>query len=398
MNVRLVSKDRSIHDLCREIQGQYPGCQWQLAVGREEEGDDLQADLCIWDFDPDLGLPANLHQSFCRQLFLVDRQHVSALHAALGSAVANILLKPVSSTTLATFLGLAASAHAERISATSGMRADRDQILQCLLQTNLKLQEVDQERTNFLARGLHDFRAPLTAISGYCDLLVNEVLGTLQTDQKEILQRMNCSAKRLSRMASAMFQLSVGRHAHLKLDRRAGDIQECVDQALHEVYALTAGKNLSISTDLSPAAGLWFDPELIEQLLINLLDNASKFTPKSGEVEIRGYPYFWERRSSSGAAPSTGERRRQHARRPNAYRVDILNSGLPIPNEHLIDIFEEYTSYSGGQDRSGGGLGLAICRMIVTRHDGRIWAENRDNGPVFSFVLPVQITNTVIYN
>ena len=59
------------------------------------------------------------------------------------------------------------------------------------------------------------------------------------------------------------------------------------------------------------------------------------------------------------------------AQAPNAYRIDIRDSGHAIPAEHLDHIFEEYTSYAGGRDRSGGGLGLAICRMIVTQHDGR---------------------------
>jgi signal transduction histidine kinase len=73
---------------------------------------------------------------------------------------------------------------------------------------------------------------------------------------------------------------------------------------------------------------------------------------------------------------------------PNAYRVDIRDSGNSIPAEHIDHIFEEYTSYAGGRDRSGGGLGLAISRMIVDQHDGRIWAENTESGPMFSIVLP----------
>ena len=56
----------------------------------------------------------------------------------------------------------------------------------------------------------------------------------------------------------------------------------------------------------------------------------------------------------------------------------------------MTRIFEEYTRYAGGSDRSGGGLGLAICRMILTRHKGRIWAESTATGAMFSFVLPLQ--------
>jgi len=84
------------------------------------------------------------------------------------------------------------------------------------------------------------------------------------------------------------------------------------------------------------------------------------------------------------------ERRHRRCDEPNCYRIDICDSGVAIPEEHIEHIFEEYTSYAGGLDRSGGGLGLAICRMIVTRHGGRIWAENTAQGPRFSVVLPIQ--------
>ena len=114
--------------------------------------------------------------------------------------------------------GLAVSAHDDQTSIANSLRADRDEILQCLIQANLKLQEYDQDRTTFLARAVHDFRAPLTAISGYCGLLLGEPLGPLTENQREVLRRMQHSTKRLSRMASAMFQLSVGRH----VKRQAG--------------------------------------------------------------------------------------------------------------------------------------------------------------------------------
>ena len=153
-------------------------------------------------------------------------------------------------------------------------------------------------------------------------------------------------------------------------------------------------KDIQITVNLEPQVDpLCLAPGLIEQVLLNLLDNACKFTPKAGEIEIRGYPFFWDRRAVWSATGLAVERRRQASRKPNVYRIDIVDSGMPTPAEHLENIFEEYTSYSGGHDRSGEGLGLAICRMIVTQHDGRIWAENTEKGPAFSFVLPFGSTN-----
>ena len=112
-----------------------------------------------------------------------------------------------------------------------------------------------------------------------------------------------------------------------------------------------------------------FEPARIEETLINLLDNACKFTPRSGSIEIKGYPFFWDRRITPGAAFGASlDRRIQQVSAPNSFRIDIHDSGPGIPTAHTDKIFEEYTSYSGGQDRSGAGLGLAICRMILNEH------------------------------
>src|SRR5262249_15508510 len=94
-------------------------------------------------------------------------------------------------------------------------------------------------------------------------------------------------------------------------------------------------------------------------------------------------------RKLASGVPPTAERRHRNLAEPTAYRIDIRDSGNAIPAEHLDHIFEEYTSYSGGRDRSGGGLGLAITRMIVNQHEGHVWAENTESGPMFCIVLPV---------
>jgi two-component system clock-associated histidine kinase SasA len=191
-------------------------------------------------------------------------------------------------------------------------------------------------------------------------------------------------------MAAAMFQLSVGRHVKRRPELRTADIRECLEQALHEIAPFADDKGIVIRTDVIPSEmPLYFEAGQIEQVLINILDNACKFTPKAGEIEIRAYPFFSERRVSRSAVPPAAERRGRVCTQPNTYRVDIRDSGSPIPAEHLQRIFEEYTSYAGSRDRSGGGLGLAITRMIITQHEGRVWAENTESGPMFSFVFPL---------
>ncbi len=394
MYVKLVSLDRDLYKLCREILAEIPGHHWTISsVAPEEVTPEeliVESGLYLWDFQPQMPVPEQVAWSPSKHLFLISRKDLPDFREKTSAIEPNILLKPVTRATLAAFLGLAVSAHEDRLSTASSLRADRDEILQCLIQTNLRLQEYDQDRTTFLARAVHDFRAPLTALSGYCGLLLGEPLGPLNESQKEVLRRMQHSAKRLSRMAAAMFQLSVGRQVKTMPDLQEGDIRECLEQALHEIAPFLEDKRIGITVDLAPCnQPLYFEPGQIEQVLINILDNACKFTPKAGSIEIRGYPYFWDRRATRSAATLPAERRQRTTNEPNTYRIDIRDSGSPIPYEHLGLIFEEYTSYSGGRDRSGGGLGLAICKMIVTQHDGHVWAENTDLGPMFAFVIPI---------
>src|ERR1051326_1278825 len=344
MLVKLVSKDPELYKLCRETLGDIPGHQWTITAV-DAMDTDLSADLYLWDFHPNLLLPEHIQGSLARHLFLVQRKDLPGFRRKTGAAEANILLKPVTRATLAAFLGLAITAQEERISAAHVLRADRDEILQCLIETNLKLLEYDQDRTNFLARAVHDFRAPLTAISGYCGLLLSEPFGSLNEDQRDVLLRMQHSAKRLSRMASAMFQLSVGRQVKKQPDLQPADLTKCLDQAIHEITPFAEQKRIAITADLAAChRTLYFEAGQVEQVLINILDNACKFTPKDGEIEITGYPFFWERRKTNSAVPPNLERRRSGMTEPNAYRIDIRDSGACIPPEHLQLIFEEYTS------------------------------------------------------
>lgn len=381
MDIRLVTEDTELFEICREVLSEIPEHTCTLSAAPLDHAS-TGADLYIWDFDPEFPIPDPVLQSPSHCLFLIDREDLSGFPVAPVGPI--ILLKPVTRATLGTFLRLALSSQA-----ACRPRADRDEISRCLVQTNLKLQEYEQDRTNFLARATHDFRAPLTALSGYCGLLLGGAMDPVTQKQTDVLKRMQQSLRRLSRLAEAMFRLSIGQRIESRPNLQPGKIRDCVGQALHEITPFADQKQIEVSLNLEPAdRELFFEAGKIEQVLINILDNACRFTPRFGRIEIRGYPHFWERRAASPAVPQKLERRRRTSHQINSYRVDILDSGTPIPEKWMKRIFEEHTSYGGGSDRAGGGLGLAICRFIVHQHEGAIWAENTERGPMFSFVLP----------
>ncbi len=393
--VQLISTDRSLHGLCRAILSDLP-YETSLTV-TDRYSSESGPDICIWDYSDSAASLVFEERAACRKhLLLIERDQIGPVLDRLPCAPIGLLLKPITKATLATFLEeavalCAAGARRARADRDGRSLTGRDDILQYLLQANLRLQEYDHDRTNFLARAVHDFRAPLTAVNGYCGLLLEGALGAFGPEQKEVLQRMQRSARRLTRMAASLHDLSVARHSPLRLLRQPYSIEDCVEQAVHELAVVADEKQISITMQITTPneLGLSFDPVRIEQLLVNILDNACKFTPRYGAIEITGYPHFWERRSRETQMISV-ERRCRRRQEPNSYRLDLRDSGPHISKSLLPLIFEEYTSYCGPEDRSGTGLGLAICRTIALAHQGNIWVSSEDDGVTFSLVLPLQ--------
>jgi signal transduction histidine kinase len=404
MKLCVYSKDPKLFELCREVVCGLSPDQYDVVVASPARHPRVTADLLVWDLDDldwseldwsegDSRVPPGREAQ--DQLFLIGRGQVREFLQKLPLGAGSTLLKPVGTATLRIFVEQAAvrarlRQSAARSTEQDSSQLDRSDLLQCLLTANLKLQEYDQDRTNFLARAVHDFRAPLTAASGYCGLLLEQALGPLNADQIELVQRMQHSLKKLTRMASAMFQLSVGKQVERRLELKEASIETCIRHALHEIGAVAAEKKITVTLKLtSPDAGLYLDPEQIEQVLVNLLENACKFTQKGGQIEVRGYPVGGHAPHDAGPWPTEGENQNGPLRTPTAFRVDVSDTGTGILTEHLEGVFEEYTSYNGSQDRSGGGLGLAICKMIIKAHGGYVWAENHSSGARLSFVLPL---------
>ena len=390
----VISEDAGLIAMCREaLRDLAPAGAWELLTATENLAS--STGVCLWDYAPGHTFVSNPATLGLMHLFLVNPKDLDEFRRAIPLADGSILLKPVTRAVLQAFLGSLVSSPSH-----NSLRAQRDELLGCLLEANLKLQEYDRRRTNFLARAVHEFRVPLTALTGFCGLLSAGELGDLNPNQLDALHRMQHSLSRMTRMTTAMFELSIagqgGGQDQPRPHSEEGNLAECLDQAIKLMRPLTEEKSLHIiSANLLPAdLPLFFENEQIEQVLVNLLDNACKASPRHGSIEIRGYPYFWERRFLAGdrnplaGDRNTNDRRRLQIPAPNSYRIDIRDQGPGVHPEHIESIFEEYTSYFGPNDRSGGGLGLAICRLIVERHNGRIWAASEPTGAVFSFVLP----------
>jgi len=193
MKVTLISDDPELYNLLRPILAGLSTISTMAAVTSSEPVP--EADLYLWDFEPGMIIRWDFHGAAQQgHLFLVHRENLDLLRVHCPAAEGRILLKPVVRATVEAFLEQALKRYQRRSSETDAAPSDCDEMLQSLIQANLRLQEYDQDRTNFLARALHDFAAPLTTLNGYCGLLAEEQLGELSGEQKEVVGRMQSGA------------------------------------------------------------------------------------------------------------------------------------------------------------------------------------------------------------
>jgi signal transduction histidine kinase len=156
-------------------------------INSDSGGPIPEADLYIWEYTPELGLDSCvLGRPSAHHLVLAEPKYIDALGPVHNSVC--VLLKPVTPFTLNAFVELAFNNWEARQQAREleALRLDRDALLEYVLQVNLRLQEYDHARSNFLARALHDFCAPLTALHGYCGLLAEGRLGRISAVQRAI--------------------------------------------------------------------------------------------------------------------------------------------------------------------------------------------------------------------
>jgi signal transduction histidine kinase len=392
MRLSTIGVEREIDEQCRTLlEEMAPGrCE---VVASPLDAELQEADFYIWDFRPESFSHVLRPHIVARSLFLIEPGMVSAFQRALGTSRASVILKPVRPAALRPFLEhvvkskRAALHDANNASGLATQSSEVEELLERLLHANLRLQEYERARTNSLARAMHDFRVPLTALNGYCGLLLGQGMGLMSPSQMDLVRRMQHSVKRLTRLAEAMLELSMGQLARSELTIEEADIEGSIAQAIHEVALHAQEKQIRIEMSVErPTETLLFDAGKVERVLINLLENSCKFTPRQGTIHLSAYSVFWDglvrKPVNASKAASDG------ALTANSYRIDVRDSGCGVPSEHAESIFEEFTTYGGGHDRSGGGLGLAICRMAIDAHRGRIWAESNGAGTQFSFVLP----------
>jgi signal transduction histidine kinase len=268
-----------------------------------------------------------------------------------------------------------------------GLLQEREITYRNLLAAYLKLQEVNRQKTVFLASAAHELKTPLAVIKGYYDLLLVGSLGRLSEKQRDILEESRESCERLVRLVSMFLNYSALESGKLVLQLRENDLRDCLDELAKRWMEAFQRKGVRLDSAFDPSIpNFRFDYQKVQQAAANLLDNALKHTPTGGYVLLRAKPHFWERRVTE-ASPAQ-ERRRFRLPRPNSVEVSVADTGPGIAPEHHQEIFEDFIRVD--RNTTGMGLGLAIAKRLVQAHRGKIWVESDAvGGSKFTFLLPM---------
>jgi len=239
-------------------------------------------------------------------------------------------------------------------------------IIRQLEEINTKLQRLYEQQGAFVSNVAHEFRAPLTVIKGSLDNLADGLHGPISPDQQEPVVMCRRETGRLSRLVGDLLDIARMEAGKLRLTTKEVSLADLLKETakLFEREIAKRGLSLAVDSPDEPAIIIG-DRDRLEQVFVNLLGNAVKFT-RQGGIRIR-------------------LRRDQ-----DEYQIDVEDTGPGIAPEDLERIFDKFERVENQQSEEGSGLGLPIARDLVQLHKGRLWAKSQlGQGSRFIVRLPV---------
>lgn len=238
-----------------------------------------------------------------------------------------------------------------------------------LHEANIHLQELDKMKSDFIASMSHELRTPLNSIIGFSEVLYDETFGPLNEKQKDYTNDVLESGKHLLSLINDILDLSKIEAGKLSLSLRKVDLKHVLESCLTMIKEKALKHSLKIKSQIDDLGIVEADERKIKQIVINLLSNATKFTPDGGEIGIRA------------------------KRADDHVEVAVWDTGIGLEKQNLDKIFKEFTQVDSDYTRKepGTGLGLSLAKRLVDLHKGKIWAESEgpNKGSTFKFSIPL---------
>lgn len=256
----------------------------------------------------------------------------------------------------------------ENASLIAELRRNNDE----LAAANHKLQELDKLKSQFLSVATHELRTPLTILLGYNSMLEETLEGRLSNEERDTLRESSAACKRLIRLVNSMLDINQIESGRMQMNLAPADVRQAVSGVVSLFQHEARKRKVTLSCDMpSRLPRVPVDLERIQQVLINLVGNALKFTPRGGRVSVSV----------------------RHQPELQALQLAVADTGVgiaPQDQELIFDEFAQVRRQAASRQREGSGLGLAIARRIVEAHQGTIRVTSAVGaGSTFTVTLPV---------
>lgn len=239
-----------------------------------------------------------------------------------------------------------------------------NQMADTLLQNMEDLKQVDRLRRELIANVSHDIRSPMAVVHGYLETLQMKNDSLTAEERNKYLEIALNSSNRLQKLVSDLFELSKLESRQVEMKKQIIAIDQHLSNTSEEFTILANHKGIQLEFDIDPSLPeVNADIDMIQRVLQNLMENALKFTPEHGKITV------------SAKQVNRG------------VEVAVLNTGTPIPQEDIPNLFNRYYKTDTTGTNKGAGLGLAIVKKILDFHESIINVKSGKSGTQFSFIL-----------
>lgn len=233
-----------------------------------------------------------------------------------------------------------------------------------------ELKSLDRMKDEFLSNVSHELKTPLVSIRGYSELMYDEKIGSLSPPQKKSLEAMLRNTGRLTRLINSLLFLSMKQMGKPEINMKPGIlvIDEIITASIADMKVQAEKKNINLVKDVSPDLMVMGDKDRLTEVFLNLVDNAIKFTPPGGKINIKA------------------------REEENKVHITVADTGIGIPKNVIPFLFQRFYQVDASLTRKygGTGLGLYICKSIVDAHKGEIRIESEvGKGTTVHILLPI---------
>lgn len=252
-----------------------------------------------------------------------------------------------------------------------------------------RLKELDRLKSNFLATVSHELRTPLTSIIGYSEMLHEGIAGDLTEEQRDFVRTIREKGEQLLELIKSLLDLSKLESGTLSIRRADVAVGPLIEDVVATLTPTARKKGVELSGGADGSVPtLHGDSERLRQVLLNLAENAIKFTPAGGRVSVSAAAGSMTLGEAEGGAGAV-----LFARQRPAVILRVADTGIGIPESERTKVFDAFyqVDQSSTREAGGTGLGLSIVKRLVEAHEGTVRVEaNQPRGTVFVVELPLK--------